>query len=77
MKAFKIVEFKYRPDEYTVVWLFDQSSCHRAYVSDDLNVNNMNVKSGGKQATMHDNVWAGTPQKLVDSAGVPNGIKII
>ena len=76
-KAFKIAEFKYNPDEFTVVWLFDQSSCHKAFASDALNVNNMNVKSGGKQAVMHDTVWAGKPQKLVDSAGVPKGMKRI
>ena len=74
-KAFKIAEFKYNPDEFTVVWLFDQSSCHKAFASDALNVNNMNVKPGGKQAVMHDTVWAGKSQKLVDSAGVPKGMK--
>ena len=76
-KAFKIAEFKYNPDEFTVVWLFDQSSCHKAFASDALNINNMNVKPGGKQAVMHDTVWAGKPQKLVDSAGVPKGMKRI
>ena len=76
-KAFKIVEFKYNPDEFTVVWLFNQSSCHKAFASDALNVNNMNVKPGGKQAVMHDTVRAGKSQKHVDSAGVPKGMKII
>ena len=61
-KAFKIAEFKYNPDEFTVVL---QSSCHKAFASDALNVNNMNVKPGGKQAVMHDTVWAGKSKKLV------------
>ena len=29
-------------------------SCHKAYASDVLNVNTMNLKPGGKQAVMHD-----------------------
>ena len=33
-KAFKIAEFKYYPVEFTVVWLSDQSSCHKAFASD-------------------------------------------
>ena len=75
-KAFKIDDFKYNPDEFTIVRLFDQSSCHKANASDTFNVDNMNVKPGGKQAVMHD-TWAGKTQELVDSAGVPKGMKII
>ncbi len=36
-RAAKIAEFKYRSDKYTLVWLFDQSSCHKAYAEDALN----------------------------------------
>ena len=32
---------------------------------------------GGEQAVMHDTVWTGKPQKLVDSAGVPKSMKRI
>ena len=35
---------------------FDQSSCHRAFPADALNVSNMNLKPSGKQTVMHDNV---------------------
>ena len=29
--AANIVDIKYDKDNYTVVWLFDQSSCHRKF----------------------------------------------
>ena len=29
--AVDIADIKYRRDRYTVVWLFDQSSCHRKF----------------------------------------------
>ena len=37
----------------------------------------MNVKPGGKQAVMHDTVWARQKQAMVDAAGVPKGMKQI
>ena len=43
-KAARIAEFKYKPDKHTIVWLFDHSSCHRAFADDALNANKMNVK---------------------------------
>lgn len=46
-RAFKIAEYKYNPSMHTIVWLFDQSSCHRAFAPDAPNVNNMNAKPGG------------------------------
>ena len=73
--AVKIAEFKYTPAMHTLVWLFDQSSCHRAYAPDALNSNNMNVKPGGSQAVMRDTVWAGKVQRLVFDDGVPKGMK--
>ena len=42
-KAVKIAEQKYNSTMYTLVWLFDQSSCHRAFAQDALNANRMNV----------------------------------
>ena len=30
--AARIAEFNYPTDQYTIVWHFDQSSCHKAYV---------------------------------------------
>ena len=73
--AVKIAEFKYTPAMHTLVWLFDQSSCHRAYAPDALNSNNMNVKPEGSQAVMTDTVWAGKVQRLVFNDGVPKGMK--
>ena len=52
----KLAEYKYPSSTHTLVWLFDQSSCHKAYAPDALNVNNMNVKPGGAQAVMRDTV---------------------
>ena len=74
-KATKIAEYKYPPAMHTLVWLFDQSSCHRAYAPDALNVNNMNVKPGGAQAVMRDTVWAGSIQRMVFNNGVAKGMK--
>ena len=68
--AVKIAEFKYTPAMHTLVWLFDRSSCHRAYAQDALNSNNMNVKP-----VMTDTVWAGKVQRLVFHDGVPKGMK--
>ena len=63
--AAKIVEFKYSSDKHTVMWLFDHSSCHRAFAEDALNARVMNVKPGGAQPCMRDTVWAGRVQKMV------------
>ena len=38
------------------VFVFDCSSAHEAFGKNALNVNNMNVRPGGKQARMHDTV---------------------
>lgn len=62
-RACKIAEYKYTPAMHTLVWLFDQSSCHKAYAPDALNAkNNMNVKPGGAQPILRDTVWAGKIQ---------------
>ena len=74
-KAVRIAEFEYPPAIHTLVWLFDRSSCHRAYAPDALNVHNMNVKPGGAQAVMRDAVWAGKVRKKVDANGIPKGMK--
>ena len=50
--ALTIAKLKYPSEKYTVVWLFDQSSCHKAYAEDALNAKSMNVKPGGKQPKM-------------------------
>lgn len=73
--AIKIAKFKYPEDKHTVVFVFDSSSCHRAYAPDALNSKTMNVKPGGAQPALRDTIWAGRVQKLVDSNGVPKGMK--
>ena len=66
-------EYKYTPAMQTLVWLFDHSSCHKAYAPDALNSRRTNVRPGGAQPAMRDTEWAGRPQKLVDENGVPKG----
>ena len=75
--AAAIANFKYPSDKYTITWLFDQSSCHRAYADDALNVANMNKGPGGAQPCMRDTVWGGRVQKLVGDDGIPKGMQKI
>lgn len=75
--AVAIASFKYPSDCYTICWLFDHSSCHRAFADDALNVNNMNVKPGGAQALMHDTTWGGVRQTMVFDDGVAKGLKAV
>ena len=75
--AVAIAEFKYPPQKNTIVFIFDQSRCHKAYVEDALNASRMNMRPGGKQPCMRDTVWAGQVQKMVDGKGVPKGMKKI
>eukprot|EP00731_Ephydatia_muelleri_P008066 Em0004g404a len=42
-----------------------------------LNVDKMNVSSGGKQPVMRDTVWNGNVQRMVLDDGRPKGMKII
>ena len=73
--AVRIAEFKYPPHTHSICWLFDQSSCHRAFAEDALNAKRMNLRPGGKQPKMHDTSWGGKPQKLCFDDGVPKGMK--
>ena len=75
--AIAIAEFKYPKDSNTLVWLFDQSSCHCAYNDDALNVKRMNVKPGGAQPKMRDTCWNGKTQKMVLPDGRPKGMKLV
>ena len=59
----KSVECKYpREQGYKVIWIFDHSSCHGAYVEDALLASRM---TGGKQAKLRDTVWEGRVQRMV------------
>ena len=45
------------------------------YLAEDaLDVKKMNVNPRGKQPRMHDTVWSGRPQQLVN-LGIPKGMK--
>lgn len=44
-----ILIFEYLHPGAIGIWVFDCSSAHEAFADDALNVNNMNVKPGGKQ----------------------------
>ena len=70
-------EFKYPKESNTLVWLFDQSSCHCAYNDDAFNVKRMNVKPGGAQPVMRDTCWIGKVQKMVLPDGRPKGMKLV
>ena len=75
--AVKIAKHKYPTSSYTVCWIFDQSSCHKAYAEDALNVKRMNVHPGGAQPRMRDTVWVRRVQKMALDDGTPKGMKMI
>ena len=74
--AVNIADFKYDKDRYTVVWLFDQSSCHRKFGDHALLAKNILVKDGG-QRRVRDTVWGNKPQKMVTNEGVAKGLRTI
>ena len=75
-EAVAIADIKYPKEEgWRVVWVFDQSSCHKAMAADALDATKMNVNPEGKQPAMRDTVWAGKPQKMCFNLGVPKGMK--
>ena len=68
-EASKIAEAKYPKEEgWRIVWVFDHSSCHAGMPDDVLDVNK---NPGGAQ---RDGWWAGKPQKMNFSIGVPKGM---
>lgn len=76
--AVKIAEIKYKKsDGWRHVWVFDQSSCHKAMAEDALDASKMNVKPGGKQPRMHTTVWAGNEQAMCLPDGTPKGMKLV
>ena len=68
--AAAIAGFFFPPERHTVVWLFDLSSCHRAFSENALNARRMNARPGGAQPCMRDTVWVGRIQTMVDENGV-------
>ena len=74
-KAVDIFETKY-PNAQGL-FLFDNAPSHWKMSPDALNVNLMNVGSGGKQPVMRDKVWQNVPQSLTLPDGSPKGMKLI
>ena len=73
--AVMIVECKYPRDQgYHLVLIFDHSSCHGAYVENDLHAYKMNMKPGGKQPAMRNTVWKGKEYSMVFNLGIPKGL---
>lgn len=70
--------FEYLFPRAVGVFVFDCSSSHEAFAKDALNVNNMNVKPGGKQVHMHDTVIPlGNPAPkpgTIDTRGRPQSM---
>jgi hypothetical protein len=48
--------FEYLHPDKVTIWLFDCSSSHEGLAKDALNVNNMGVRSGGKQSHLRDTI---------------------
>ena len=77
-RAIEIAEIKYPKSEgWRHSWVFDHSSCHAAMADDALDVNQMNVKPGGKQRVMHNTMWQGCVQKMILSDGTPKRMRQI
>ena len=74
-KAVTISEIKYPKEGWRMVWVFDQSSYHKAMAADALDASKMNINPGEKQPKMHDVVWAGKSQKMSLILRVPKGMK--
>ena len=74
-KAVDIFELKY--PHARGVFLFDNAPSHRTIADNQLNVDKMNVSSGGKQPVMRDTVWNGNVQRMVLDDGKPKGMKIV
>ena len=74
--AVDIAEFKYPAATHTLVWLFDQSSCHRKMDSMALQANKLLVKDGGPRH-VRDTTWANRPQPMVNDDGSAKGLRTI
>ena len=59
------------------IFLFDNAPSHKKVAEDSLNVDKMNVGSGGRQPVMRDTIWNGTVQSMVLPDGRPKGMKIV
>ena len=74
--ACDIAEIKYPSSTHTVVFVLDQSSCHRKFDEKALVARNILVKDGGPRR-VRDTVWAGQPQSMVMLDGSAKGLRTI
>ena len=75
--AAAISKIKFHSDSHSLVWIFDQSSGHRAFKDDSLNINRMNVNPGGVQARMRVTIWDEKLQRMFLPDSRPKGMKIV
>ena len=61
---------------HTIVWLFDQISCHKKFDELSLQASKILVKDGGPRR-VRDTVWAGRPQAMVNDDGSTKGLRTI
>ena len=73
--AADIADIKYGAT-HTIVWLFDQSSCHKKYDNHALQASKILVKDGGLRR-VRDTVWGGKPQSMVNPDGTAKGLRTI
>ena len=74
--ACDIAEVKYPPSQHTLVFIFDQSSCHTKYDDQALLAKNILVKDGGPRR-VRDTVWAGNVQEMVLPDGRAKGLRTV
>ena len=74
--ACDIALFKYPSNTRTVVFILDQSSCHRKFGEKALITKNILVKDSGPRRVW-DTVFAGRPQSMVMAGGEAKGLRTI
>ena len=76
-KAVQIVEILYPRHKYTKLWLFDQSSNHKAMAPDALIARKNECHTRGQQPVIRDTVYKGVVQRMVYEDGTAKGLKRI
>ena len=74
--ACDITQYIYPASSHTVVFILDQSSCHRKFDDKALVAQNVLVKDGGVHR-VRDTSWAGRPQPMVLPDGSAKGLRTI
>ena len=74
--ACDIAEVKYPHNQHTLIFVFDQSSCHTKYDDQALLAKNILVKDSGPRR-VRDTVWAGNVQEMVLPDGSAKGLRTI